>query len=375
MMTRKPLKLAMRNAATGKMDGVQSSTSEQLFPPTLLKDVRQLIEAARARAAAAVNSEMVRLYWSIGERIRKDILAYERAAYGEQIVHALSKQLSEEYGPGFGRTNLFYMIRFAETFPYSRIVHALSEQLSWTHLRQIIYLDDPLQREFYAQMCRIERWSTRTLQDKIQGMLYERTAISRKPDQSARKELDALRDEDRVSPDLVFRDPYLLDFLGLRDTYSEKDLETAILHDLEHFLLELGSDFSFVARQKRITVDKEDYYLDLLFFHRRLRRLLAVDLKIGRFRASDKGQMELYLRWLEKHERQPGEEMPLGLILCAGKSNEHVELLQLERSGIRVAEYLTELPPREVLERRLHEALRAARERFKPALEGSEKPK
>ena len=283
--------------------------------------------------------------------------------------------MSEDYGPGFGRTNLFYMIRFAETFPDVRIVHALSEQLSWTHLRQIIYLDDPLQREFYTHMCRIEHWSTRTLQEKIQGMLYERTAISRKPAQLARKELDALRDEDRVSPDLVFRDPYLLDFLGLTDAYSERDFETAILRDLEHFLLELGSDFSFVARQKRITVDKEDYYLDLLFFHRRLRRLLAVDLKIGRFRAADKGQMELYLRWLEKHERQPGEEMPLGLILCAGKSNEHVELLELERSGIRVAEYLTELPPREVLERRLHEALRAARERFKPALEGSEEPR
>jgi hypothetical protein len=206
--------------------GIQLPTSEQLFPPALLKDVRQLIEAARARAAVAVHSEMVRLYWSIGERIRKDILAYERAAYGEQIVHALSKQLSEEYGPGFGRTNLFHMIRFAETFPDRRIVLALSEQLSWTHLRQIIYLDDPLQREFYTQMCRIERWSTRTLQDKIQGVLYERTAISKKPDHLARKELDALRDEDRVSPDLVFRDPYLLDFLGLKDTYSEKDLET-----------------------------------------------------------------------------------------------------------------------------------------------------
>jgi len=211
---------AARSAAWRRQGFPHSNvrTFARLLPPALLKDVRQLIEGARGRAAAAVNSEMVRLYWSIGERIRKDILAYERAAYGEQIVHALSRQLSEEYGLGFGRTNLFYMIRFAETFPDSRIVHALSEQLPWTHLRQIIYLDDPLQREFYTRMCRIERWSTRTLQDMIQGMLYERTAISRKPAHLARKELDALRDEDRVSPDLVFRDPYLLDFLGLRDT-------------------------------------------------------------------------------------------------------------------------------------------------------------
>jgi len=318
---------------------------------------------------------MVRLYWSIGERIRKDILAFERAAYGEQIVDALSRQLGGEYGRGFSRPNLFHMIRFAETFPDRKIVYALSRQLSWTHLRQIIYLEDRLQREFYAHMCRIERWSTRALQGKIQGILYERTAISRKPDHLARNELAVLRDEDRVSPDLVFRDPYLLDFLGLKDAYTEKDFETAILRDLEHFLLELGSDFSFVARQKRNVVDNEDYYLDLLFFNRRLRRLLAVGLKLGRFRATDKGQMELYLRWLEKHERQPGEESPLGLILCAGKSDEHVELLQLKRSGIRVAEYLTELPPRQVLERRLHETIRAARERFKLALRGSEEPK
>ena len=267
------------------------------------------------------------------------------------------------------------MIRFAETFLDQKMVYALSRQLSWTHLRQVIYLQDPLQREFYIQLCRVERWSTPTLQDKIQGMLYERTAISREPSHLARKELADLRDDGRTSPDLVFRDPYLLDFLGLKDAYSEKDQETAILRDLERFLLELGSDFSFIARQKRITVDGEDYYLDLLFFHRRLRRLLAVDLKLGRFRAADKGQMELYLRWLEKHERQPGEEPPLGLIPCAGKSDEHVELLQLEPSGIRVGGYLTELPPREALERLLHEALRASRERFNHGLEAGPEQK
>lgn len=345
------------------------SSSKDLLPPALVEDIRLLIEGGRHRVATAVNSEMVTLFWSIGERIRRDILVSERAPYGEQIVAALSRQLSEEYGRGFSRPNLFHMIRFAETFPDRKIVYALSRQLSWTHLRQIIYLDDPLQREFYTQMCRIERWSTRTLQDKIQGMLYERTAISRKPGHLVRKELAALREEGQISPDLIFRDPYLLDFLGLKDTYSEKDLEAAILRDLEQFLLELGSDFSFVARQKRITVDHEDYYLDLLFFHRRLRRLVVVDLKLGRFRATDKGQMELYLRWLQKHEMQPGEESPLGLILCAGKSDEHVELLQLEKSGIRVAEYMTELPPRKTLERRLHEALQAARERFNRSLD------
>jgi predicted nuclease of restriction endonuclease-like (RecB) superfamily len=208
------------------------------------------------------------------------------------------------------------MIRLAERFPDREIVSALSRQLGWTHFRALVYIDDPLEREFYAEMCRVERWSTRTLEKKIGGMLFERTALSRKPEKFARKELAALRDEDRVSPDLVFRDPYFLDFLGLEDAYSEKDLESAILRELEAFILELGVGFAFVARQKRITVDDRDYYLDLLFYPRRLRRLIAVELKLGTFQASDKGQIELYLRWLERYEAEPGEEPPLGLILC-----------------------------------------------------------
>ena len=154
----------------------------------------------------------------------------------------------------------------------------------------------------------------------------------------------------------------MLDFLGLKDTFSENDIETAILRELERFLVELGTDFAFVARQKRITIDNQDYYIDLLFFHRRLRRLVVIDLKLGKFQAADKGQMELYLRWLANYERQPNEESPLGLILCAEKSTEHVELLELERTGIRVAKYLTELPPQKVLQRQLHDAIRLARE-------------
>lgn len=163
---------------------------------------------------------------------------------------------------------------------------------------------------------------------------------------------------------MVFRDPYFLDFLGLKDRYLEKDLEDAILRELEQFLLELGSGFTFVARQKRIQVDSDDYYIDLLFFHRKLRRLVAIELKLGDFKPADKGQMELYLRWLDKYERQDGEETPIGLILCAGKKHEAVELLELEKSSIRVAEYLTELLPRNILERKLHDAIITARERL-----------
>lgn len=231
----------------------------------------------------------------------------------------MGRQLEIEFGRGFGEKSLRHMIRFAEAFPDWEIVSALLRQLSWTHFLSIIYLKDPLQRDSYAEMCRIEHWSTRTLQERIQSMLFERTALSKKPDALIAQELKSLREQDRLTPDLVFRHPYLLDFLGLKDTYSERDLEAAILRELESFLLELGAGFAFVARQKRINLDGEDFYMDLLFFHRRLRRLVVVELKLGDFKPADLGQIQFYLNWLERHERQPGEEKPLGLILCAGK--------------------------------------------------------
>jgi predicted nuclease of restriction endonuclease-like (RecB) superfamily len=333
----------------------------------LLGDLRSLIDAARDQVARAVNAGLVLLYWGIGERIRREILGEQRAAYGERIVQTVSAQLTVEYGRGYTAKAIWRMIQFVETFSDREIVAALSRQLGWSHFMELIPLSDPLKRDFYAEMCRLERWSVRTLRDKIRLMFYERTAVARKPAEVARQELDALREEDRLTPDLVFRDPYVLDFLRLQPPFSEEDLELGILHELERFLLELGGDFAFMARQKRITVDYKDYYLDLLFYHRRLRRLVAVELKLDHFQAADKGQMELYLRWLEEHERQPGEEAPLGLILCAGKSAEHVELLRLEESGIRVAEYLTELPPRALLEKKLEEAIRLARHRLAAA--------
>ncbi len=359
---------ARTEGSTSRVSGPLSVSSSQL-----LNDIRKLIVTARERTAQAVNVGLVALYWSIGDRIRREILGEKRAGYGEQIVSAVGRELSAEFGDGFSEKSLRHMIRFAEVFQDREIVSALRRQLSWTHFKTIIYLDDPLKRDFYADICRLENWSTRTLRKKIGSMLYERTALSRKPRQLIRRELNTLRREDKLTPDLVFRDPYMLDFLGLRDTFSEKDLEAAILRELEAFILELGVGFAFVARQKRIQVDDEDYYLDLLFFHRNLRRLVAVELKLGKFKAVDKGQMELYLRWLDKHERQPGEEAPVGLILCAGKSQEQIELLELARSGIRVAEYLTELPPRELLAKKLHEAIEVARERLARRIEAEAK--
>ena len=330
----------------------------------LLPELRQLIQTARHTVAVAVNSALTTLYWQIGVRIRKEILCRKRAEYGRQIVAMLGRQLEAEFGRGFGEKNLRRMVQFAEVFPDEQIVAALRRQLGWAHFKLLIPLKDPLQRDFYAEMCRIEGWSTRMLRQKIDGMLYERTALSKKPAKLIERELRALRAEDKLTPDLVFKDPYVLDFLGLQDTYSEKDLEAALLREIERFLLELGAGFAFVERQKRIVVDGEDFYLDLLFYHRRLRRLVLVELKLGAFKAADFGQTQLYLRWLDRFERQSGEEPPIGLILCAGKSSERIELLELEQSGIRVAQYLTELPPREVLQQRLHEAVAQARARL-----------
>jgi len=330
----------------------------------LIGDIRLLIETARHNVAAAVNAGLTILYWQIGNRIRQDILKEKRADYGRKIVVTLSRQLSEDYGNNFNEKNFRRMIQFAEVFSDMEIVVTLSRQLSWSHFVAILPLKDGLQRNFYAEMCRIERWSVRTLRKKIDGMLYERTAISKKPENLIEKDIVALREEDRLTPDLVFRDPYFLDFLGLKDTYSEKDLETAILREMEGFILELGAGFSFVARQKRMTIDDEDYYLDLLFFHRKIKRLIAIELKLGKFKAAHKGQMELYLRWLENHEQQPGEKSPLGLILCADKGIEQIELLQLDKGSIRIAAYLTELPPLELLQKKLHDAIIQARTRL-----------
>jgi len=330
----------------------------------LLEDIRHMIETTRSAVSTAVNAGMTMLYWSIGKRINEEILKGERAEYGQEIVASLGRELATEYGAGFTVKSLHRMIQFAEVFPNEEIVAALRRQLSWTHFKILLPIEDSLKREFYAEMCRIERWSTRTLQERMDSMLYERTAISQKPEEVIRNELANLRNQDLLTPELVFRDPYILDFLGLKDRYLEKDLEDAILRELEAFLLEFGTGFAFIARQRRIQIDDDDFYIDLLFYHRSLHRLIAIDLKLGNFKAEYKGQMELYLRWLDKYEKQPGEESPLGIILCAGKKEEQIELLELNRSGIHVAEYLTELPPRELLAERLHRAIKTAKARL-----------
>ena len=304
------------------------------------------------------------LYWQVGKRINDEVLNNERAEYGKQVVEMLSVKLTEEYGSGWSRKQLLHCLRFATVFSDTEIVYALRRQLTWTHIRSIIYMDDPLKRDFYIEMTKLEKWSSRQLKERISSLLYERTAISKKPDETISKELKQLKDGKDISMDFVFRDPYVLDFLGLKDTYSEKDLEASILNELQQFITELGTDFAFLARQKRITIDNRDYYIDLLFYHRRLKRLVAIDLKLGEFEAAFKGQMELYLRYLAKHDMVEGENTPIGLILCTGKNSEHIELLELDRSNIRVSEYMTELPPKKLLEEKLHRILQQEKKRI-----------
>ena len=329
----------------------------------LLTELRGLIESARQHVAQTANATLTMLYWHVGQRIRREVLKDGRAEYGEQILPTLSAKLVQDYGKGFNVSALTRMVKFAEAFPDEVIVATLSQQLSWSHFVEILPLKQPLEREFYAEMCRIERWSVRTLRERIGSQLYLRTAIAKKPENIVRAEISHLRAGGQVTPDLVFRDPYMLDFLGLPQDYSERDLETAILREMERFLLELGVGFTFVARQKRITVDHEDFYLDLLLYHRHLKRLVAVELKLEKFQPAHKGQMELYLRWLNQHDRALGEEPPIGLILCASAGAEQVKLLDLGASNIRVAEYLAHIPDTKVLQAQLHRAVELARER------------
>ncbi len=334
------------------------------IPRSLLEDLKNMINQTRQSIAATVNSGLTVLYWRVGYRIRKEILQEARAEYGQAIVSTLSSQLMLEYGNGFSDKNLRRMIRFAETFTDEQILQSLLRHLSWSHFIELTPIKDPLKRDFYSEMCRFEQWSVRTLKKKMNSMLYERTALSKKPEQVIKTEVEALRQEDRMTPDLVFRDPYVLEFLKLNDRYLEKDLEDAIMRELEQFLLELGAGFCFLARQKRIIVGEKDFKLDLLFFHRTLKRLVAIELKFGDFQPEHKGQMELYLRWLDKYERKEGEETPIGLILCAGKDEECIELLELGRSGIHVAEYLTAFPSKAILREKLLIAIERARNRL-----------
>ncbi|MHB0991026.1 MAG: PDDEXK nuclease domain-containing protein [Burkholderiales bacterium] len=331
---------------------------------TLYGEIRQLIETAKTHAVLQVNQALVLTYWQIGKRVKIDLLEAGRAQYGAGVLKQLAQRLTYEYGSGFSHSSLTRMAKFYDYLPRQKIVATLSQQLSWSHFVEIIKIEEDTKREFYTSMCVSGRWSVRTLRERMDSMLFERTAIFRQPEEVVQNELASLQHDQTFTPQLFLKDPYLLDFLDLKDNFTEKDLENAILMELERFILELGSDFAFMSRQKRIQIGGNDYYIDLLFYHRKLRRLVLLELKLGDFKPDYKGQVELYLKWLAKHEQQPGEESPIAIILCSGKDAEVVELMDLEPDHIHVAEYWLQLPPKKTLQARLHKAMLEARARL-----------
>ena len=380
-------------------------------------EIRNLIETARSHVSVTANLAMVNLYWNIGRIITQDIQKNEtRAEYGERLVERLGSVLSRDYGNGFSARNLWDMKRFCGEFQILQPVAAELEEetkrqtvsnkssrgripqpvaaefgvsticqppanksfsdrilspappvtsdrlvidfrrhfrLGWTHYRMLLGISDPMQRRFYFEQAASQHWSKREFRRQIDRGLFERVALSKDTPRLVAQEkqtgpAEIVRYED------IFKDPYVLDFLGLKGAYSEKDLEVAIVRNLEQFLTELGTDFCFIGRQYAMRIDEDDYFLDLLFYHRGLRCLVAIDLKIGTFTAADKGQMDLYLSWLKEHDWRRGENEPVGLILCTSARRQHVELLlRYGPHKMKVAEYLTRLPDKRLLEERL----------------------
>jgi predicted nuclease of restriction endonuclease-like (RecB) superfamily len=303
----------------------------------VLDDIRTIVQAGYGRAMAAVNKEIVDTYWRIGERIvQEEQRGGHRAAYGEQLLNRRGQVLSQELGRGFSAPNLRNMRQFYLAFP---IREALPNKLAWTHYTILMRLPED-QREFYSRLAVSGHWSSRQLEKQIQSLLHERVGRAQDP-LAVIADLPAAESGELAESGEIWKNPYILDFLGLHDTYSERDLEAAIIRHIEHFLLELGHDFCFVARQRRVQVGGEDFYIDLVFYHRRLRCLVLVDLKIGAFTPADAAQMQIYLEWCDRHDRQAGEEAPIGLILCSSQNEQIVELLlSSQKHQMRVAQYV-----------------------------------
>ena len=326
----------------------------------IFKGIESIIEKARKKVAVFLNAETTLLYWQVGNYINQQLVSEGRTEYGAKIIATLSQQLTLQYGKGYTYTALTRMCKVSAIFNIE-IIATLSQQLSWSHLIELATIENETKRAFFTQLCVYERWSIRTLREKADTMLFERTAIATQPQTAVTAALNNLKEDDILTPELVFKNSYILNFLNLPSNYSEADLETALLNNLQQFILELGNGFAFLERQKRISIDAADYHLDLLFYHRKLKRLVAIDLKLGKFKPKYKSQMELYLRWLQKHEMQEGEEKPIGLLLCSEGNTEHIELLMLDEKEIRVAQYLTELPSKEWFADKLHRALEIAK--------------
>lgn len=326
----------------------------------LIEKITTLVHTTRSNVALFLNAETTLMYWAIGNYINTELKQKKQIEYGKQILVTLSQELTKNLGKGFSYSALTRMLKVAENFTEENIA-TLSQQLSWSHLIELTTIENQLKRSFYLQCAVSHKWNVRFLRDQIDTQLFERTVISKNPETIISEAIEKWSETEEINPDLVFKNTYVLDFLNLPLNYSEKELENALISNLEQFILELGNGFAFLERQKRISIDAVDYHLDLLFYHRKLKRLVAIDLKLGKFKPEHKAQMELYLRWLQKNEMQEGEQKPIGLLLCSEGNTEHIELLMLDEKEIKVAQYLTELPSKEWFADKLHRAIEIAK--------------
>ncbi len=342
-------------------DATSKVRSDVANSDSLFQGIVQLIAQTSHKVAVSLNAEISRLYWSIGNYITTQVRYETYSQYGGQILATLSKRLTEKFGKGYTYSALTRMVKVAREYPDVSMFATLSQTLSWSHFVELASIEETTKRLFYQQMCLTEHWSLRVLRQKQDTMLYERSMIATKSETEISEQLTKLNDE-IITPDVVFKSSYVLDFLGLSGIFSEKELENAIVSQLENFILELGQGFAFLERQKRMSIDSIDYYLDLLFYHRKLKRLVAIDLKLGKFKPEYKGQMELYLKYLQRYEMQSGEEKPIGLLLCSEGNTEHIELMMLDEENIKVAQFLTYLPDKQWFIDKLNKAISIAQQ-------------
>lgn len=334
----------------------------------LYNGVAEIIDEARARVAVYVNAHSSMTFWNVGRYIIDDMEYQAYSAYGQKILATLSQRLTERYGKGYTYSALTRMMKVARLYDNREMFAMLSQTLTWSHFIELITIKDDTKRLFYQQMGIVEHWSVTKLREKQDEMAYERSMIAAKPEDEIVKALENVSPH-HTDPDVVLKSSYILDFLGLSGYYSEEELEDAIARQLEKFILELGQGFAFLERQKRFTIDGTDYYLDLLFYHRKLKRLVAIDLKLGKFKPQYKGQMELYLKYMQKYDMQPDENPPIGLLLCSEGNTEHIELLMLDEDNIKVGQYLTSLPDKQWFIDKLNRSLLIAKEHTNRAKE------
>ncbi|HNT27538.1 MAG TPA: PDDEXK nuclease domain-containing protein [bacterium] len=376
----------------------------------ILGDISHVINAAKRSTARSINCIMTAAYWMIGQRmVEFEQKGKSRAAYGEEIIERLSIDLSQKFGRGFSRQNIQQMRQFYLLYPPERICQTSSGELEnssrtmicqtpsgifpaaypdislselarlfplpWSAYVRLLAVRNELARRFYETEALRGGWSVRQLDRQINSQFYERTALSRNKAVMLTKGLKALP-EDGVLPEEEIKDPYVLEFLDLKDEYSESDLEEALIRHLEKFLLELGGDFCFIGRQKRLRVGDEWYRVDLLFFHRRLRCLVIVDLKLGKFTHADAGQMHLYLNYAREHWARPDENPPVGLILCA-RNDESLARYTLENlpNKVMASEYRTALPDEKKLAAEIERTQCLLQNRKRIVLASSEKKK